>query len=1013
MVLSPEHILLPKYHLILLAWCFPFFTLAQPKVAEIRHFGKEEGLTAPQIYAIIPDEAGLFWLLAQELDTYFFEESTQIVRFDGRAFHTLYDTPYSDLFIHQLAVLDNNDLIINYKKHFFDIFNTISGQLKKVQISASGEDYLNMRSVFQGAGQQAFIAQSHEKVMLLNWNNKVDTLWSFPYKERDDDAWGIFQQDSVIWFSHSGIGIAKYELDKGQIKAYPSDAFEHFKSTTTAPQPITFKEAVERPNGEILFAMRGISPGYFKYVPEKDTFEPLSQIPDNLEAYFPYIDESGHVLLTFGTELANERLLLLDSDDRLTDYSQLLQHVEQSGLCFLSKDFTDHLWVGTKRGLTYLKLQPQKKNIKQLLLPYSMRNAIELEPGKTLFTTELNGWFLWEEVRDTITPFRVFQDDIPLTTNYCRGLYLDKNGALWASNYDGILKVDVSTRQGEFFKSRLGIQAFIQLKSGHFLLEGEKHSTLIEFDPLTETFADYMPAYAEFSLVGKFCHTLHEATNGIIWVGTDVGLIKFDKAARQIRVYSKRDGFRSQAVLSIHEESDGTLWIGTGDAGVHIFDPNTEQFEYLQEKDGLVNKTIAGILKDPEGDLWFSTFDGISCYKVDENTFLNFNTEDGFSHFEFNRHSFYKKRDGRLCFGTIKGMNLFDPAEMKGKPSSPKLLLLEAQFYDKSTKQQAIRNFNLSELREIKLPPHNRYLRLRFAISGLEDAVHHKFSYYLEGYDQGWNALDSRNEVIFNKLPVGRYTLHLFGINANGERTVNPITIDIWITNYFYKTWWFISLGLLLFMIAIYALYRYRLNQVYQMLELRTRIASDLHDDVGGLLTGITMQTEILELSNAPPEKRKLQNLRELSQNALSRMRDVVWSIDARRDKIGDLIDRMREQAEEMLAPKGMQYKITTQNLNQEKVLPIEIRQHLYLIFKEALSNTVRHAQATHVDVNIGNFGNFFEMRIKDNGIGLDFSQKGTGLGIDNINRRAAKIEGIVKFTNQNGLEILVRREAL
>lgn len=1000
----------PLYFLLLFI-ATPGFS--QPQISQIKHFGKAEGLTSPRIYAILPNEDGLFWLLAQELDTYFFEEATQIVRFDGRSFRTLYDTPDPELFIHQLTLLDSNSLVINYKMPFFDILNTQSGQFERKEIGPSGLEELNMRSELFGEGQQSFIVQTPEKVLLVNWQNGLDTLWSFAYQEGEEDAWGVFQHDDVIWFSHTSIGMAKYQQDDGQVKYYPASAFESLDTSIEQARSITFREAVSRPNGEIVFAMRDLSPGYFRYRPERDRFEPVQGIPKTLESYAPYRDEAGRVLLAFGTESADEALWLMDLDDQLVDYSHLLPPATPLGLCFFSKDLTNHLWVGTTKGLTYIKLQPQKKKIKKLLQPYSMRNAIELTPGKTLFATELNGWFLWEEARDTIEPFPVYQNGEKQSTNYCRGFYLDDQGTLWATNYEGLLKVNWQTQQCAFYKSDSLIQAFLQLKNGHFLLEGEKHPTLLEFNPATETFTDYMPAIDGFSLVGKFCHALHEAANGIIWAGTDVGLIKFDKKAKQIEVYSKKDGFRSRAILSIHEEPDGKLWLGTGDAGVHIFDPETEQLAYIQEKDGLTNKTVAGILKDVEGDLWFSTFNGISCYKIEEKTFLNYSEVDGFSHFEFNRHSFYQKPDGRLCFGTIQGMNVFDPRELKGNPTFPKLLLLEAQFYDKATGGQSVRHYNLSQLNEINLPPNNRYLRLRFALSELEDAALHKFAYFLEGYDEGWNALDTRNEVLFNKLPVGNYTLHIRGISAKGEWNVNPATIDIQIAQYFYKTWWFISLCLLTFVGAVYALYRYRLNQVYRMLELRTRIASDLHDDVGGLLTGIAMQTEILELAKGPPEKSKLQNLRELSKNALSRMRDVVWSIDARRDKIGDLLDRMREQAEEMLAAKGIQYKITTHNLNEEKVLPIDIRQHLYLIFKEALSNAVRHAQATRVEVNLGNNGAAFEMRIRDNGIGLDEAKKATGLGLDNMKRRAAKMKAVIEFTNRKGFEILVRREAI
>lgn len=1002
------------YFFFFSVYCCPVFTFAQPEIAEIKHF--EEGLIINQVAKILQDEEGLFWLLTQELNSFYHESGSQIVQFDGWEFRTLYDTPHPDVLIRELFQLGNNELLINYDRPYFDVFNTLTGHFEEVKLDDFwGKDLTVWGSLNERSEERFFGAQTPEKVWLTAWNGRLDTICSFPYQKSKYDLRSFFQHGDAIWVSKAGLGSIKYDRVSQKWKRYSVNDIEGV-TTIIDEEAITFGGAAEAPNGDLIFAMRGVLPGYFKYNPHRDKFEPIPQLPAHLGSDLPFTDKSGRILMSFGSwRSKKDGLWLLDLDGRFIDYSRLLQIFDPSIAIywFFSEDFTDHLWLSTSAGLTYIKLQKKKKEIERLLTAYSMRSAIELAPGKTLFTTELNDWFLWDEVRDTLTPFTIFQDGRPQSADYCRGLYLDKNNGLWASNYLGILKVDLSTRRCDFFESPVGIQAFTRLKNGHFLLLGNDHPIPLEFDPATKTFTDYIPLPEGLSLIGRFCHSVRETADGAVWVGTNRGLIKYDKAGRKVRNYTQKDGLRSNVILVVHEEADGKLWLGTSGAGVHIFDPQIEEFTYLQEKDGLVDNTVAGILKDVDGDWWFSTFDGVSCYKQEEESFLNFNTEDGFSYFEFNRFSFYQKTDGRLCLGTLKGMNIFDPHELKGEPSLPKLLLREAQFYDRSEGRQKTRRYNLSQLTEIRLPPHDRHLRLRFVLSELGEADLHKFSYFLEGYDEGWNRLNFKNEVVFNKLPVGDYTLHLRGVNARGERNVNPVSIHIQVAEYFYKTAWFIGLCLLLFVASVYALYRYRLNQIYKMMELRTKIAGDLHDDVGGLLTGIAMQTEILELRKDPPEKSKLRRLRELSQEALSQMRDVVWSIDARRDKIGDLLDRMREQAEEMLAPKGIEYKITASGLDEKKALPIEIRQHLYLIFKEALSNAVRHAQANRLEIRLENRDDAFEMRIRDNGVGLDPGKKTTGLGLDNIKMRAAKIQATVEFINCDGLEIWIRRKTL
>lgn len=195
---------------------------------------------------------------------------------------------------------------------------------------------------------------------------------------------------------------------------------------------------------------------------------------------------------------------------------------------------------------------------------------------------------------------------------------------------------------------------------------------------------------------------------------------------------------------------------------------------------------------------------------------------------------------------------------------------------------------------------------------------------------------------------------------------------------------------------------------------LRVKISSDLHDDVGSILTGLAMQTEILQQGATEDRSQKLQRLGQLSRDAMSRMRDAVWAMDTRKDKWESLQDRMREFAEETLGEKGIDYQIKFENINFQNQLPSEIRQNLYLIFKEAITNVVKHAQASKVNIFLKNVGAAFEMKIKDNGIGRkqnDFQS--AGLGLSNMQLRAEQIQANLEFLQKDGFGILLRREKM
>lgn len=796
--LNAKNTLKERYRLLFFVFiCSPLFLYSQPEIAKVQHFGEKEGLDL-LINQIFQDKKGMLWLLGWHDNPFFHEVESHLIQFDGREFRTIYDRPNLDAVMFRLSTVDDKQLIINYLGPYFDVFDTQTGHFETVDLNLLSNEVQRVWSSSEAKMPYTFALKTVPEVKLFSWDNKqLDSICTIPRRESNLQLWGFFQHKNYTWVSDGGIGWVKYDHTSKQMRQYTVEDFEGLTTLIDTETPITFVNAIVASNGEILVAVRNALPGYYLYDQKQDKFNAIPGLPNDLESYLPIEDKAGRILFTYWPSSGQRRALwLLDLDGNLIDYSHVSESLNANMYCVYSSDFTDHLWVGTYTGLAFIKLRSKEKSIEQLPTPYSMRSMIELDTGKLLLSTELNGWFLWDKAQDTLLSFPIFQNGQHLPTNYCRGFFRDENGWILASNLFGLVKFNPITKEAIFYEASIKIQAFTKMKNGHFLLVGDHHSVPIEFDPINEVFSDFIPETNKISLMDRFSHTILETKNGIIWVGTNRGLLRYDKKLPEVRVFSKKDGLKSNVILYLYEATDGKLWMGTGGAGVHIFDPETEQFSYLQEKEGLTNNTVAGILKDSDGDMWFSTFKGISCYKPEEETFLNFSQEDGFSHFEFNRYSFYQKSDGRLCFGTLNGMNIFDPQALKGTPKFPKLWLTEAQFYDGQEGKQKIRHYNLSELTTINLPPDNRYLRFKFALSDFENADQHKFAYFLEGYDDNWNTLGNKNEVIFNKLPVGNYTLHLQGLNARGEFNANPVTIDIHIAQYFYKSTWFYFLCL-------------------------------------------------------------------------------------------------------------------------------------------------------------------------------------------------------------------------
>jgi signal transduction histidine kinase len=210
---------------------------------------------------------------------------------------------------------------------------------------------------------------------------------------------------------------------------------------------------------------------------------------------------------------------------------------------------------------------------------------------------------------------------------------------------------------------------------------------------------------------------------------------------------------------------------------------------------------------------------------------------------------------------------------------------------------------------------------------------------------------------------------------------------------------------LLLTAIGVGLLWRYRHREVRRQEALRTRIAADLHDEVGSMLTQISMQSTLLREGRYAPAQQQLylDQMAEASRRAARQMRDAVWSIDARYDSALSLLDRLRDHAHEVLPPAGLELDFRADAAIEALTVPLATRQALYYIYKEALHNVVKHAQARQVWVWVRVRQQQLELEVRDDGHGLASPGQPGGQGQRNMRMRAQAVGGRVTFDTAKG----------
>jgi signal transduction histidine kinase len=233
-----------------------------------------------------------------------------------------------------------------------------------------------------------------------------------------------------------------------------------------------------------------------------------------------------------------------------------------------------------------------------------------------------------------------------------------------------------------------------------------------------------------------------------------------------------------------------------------------------------------------------------------------------------------------------------------------------------------------------------------------------------------------------------------------------PASVSFTILPPIWRRWWFISLAVLAMCVTIYALYRYRVARLVEVANIRTRIASDLHDDIGSNLTRIAILSEVAQSHLHDDGKEigsQLLSIAEISRESVASMSDIVWAINPKHDTLLDLVQRMRRFATEILVSRGIAFQFHAPEVDQELKLGANTRRNIFLVFKEALHNATRHSGCSSVVVDLKIERPWLILKIRDDGIGFDQEVAGDGHGFLSMTRRSRDLGGQLQVSSNPG----------
>ena len=1013
------------------------FVHGQKRIESIQTISLKEGLSDRFVTDIEQDDKGFLWIGTYNGLNYF--DGTEVVPFTDNV-NSKYRISKSHIV--DLALRSPTELLLKYQyiDDFIDVVNPYTFTHTPIPLTEKNGFKGKFRAFHFGRnGEVNILAEKDNEFVIYGLTDthrwRAAIRFTLPEVFNRGTYTLLQSKDNAFYILEPKSGILKVD-STGDQRLYPI----HSLSEGQRKRPLNEVDDLlyEDSYGRLFAIFRTLS-GVFLYNSQTDNFElyaPLSN--DNFFAEI-WEDQLGKLLFSTQTEASEVEALFLLQGDKVSDYTFVLS-AEAKITSVRGEDFSSLLYIGALSGVKKVALS--SSNVQRILSKdidvrngewgYAIHGMVMDEDQDLYIVREVENWFKYNQKTQSIDTLYLLDDQGKRRVFFCSfALVLDDEKNLWGCSCAGnrktyfLNKYNTVTGKTTTYQTELLIYGLTKsedqklwMPMGYKSKEEIIRAKLVSFDPQTETFETYENADGTNPLNGRLPRFLYEDKNGGLWIGTLEGLVYVDRQKRTSQLFLKGNGtgkniLNHNEVMVVQEDSKGNILAGTR-GGLNIYNPLTQAVESYDETHGLCNKSITGILSDESDNLWLSTFNGISYFDRKNKTFQNFDLDDGLSHSEFNRFGFYKSPGGKYFFGGMNGITAFYPEDLLREDSASNLYVTKVTMYDGNLDSIIEQRADLHNLTYLDINPSVTFFEINFGLNDLRDAARNQYQVQLEGVDGDWVYLGNTPRVRYNQLPSGEYILLLRGANFRGIWTEEPYEITIRVRQVFYKTWWFLTLLTLGLLGIVYYFYTYDLRQALKVERLRTKIASDLHDEVGSIMTRISMGAELLKegVFEEEEQQEEMDHIAKQSREVTSIMSDVVWSIDARKDRVRDLLDRMREHLEELLTPAQIQYDLKFDHLPEDKKLRLNVRQNLYFIFKEAINNIVKHSNANMVNVYLDNTSRGFVMSITDNG-SISKPNIKTGQGLKNMQMRADRMNAQLTISKDDGYQILLKMDGL
>ena len=979
--------------------------IAQPYF--FRHYQVENGLSNNTVYCSIQDKNGFLW----------FGTKDGLNRFDGFHFKTfkVNDDEQSlrpDLI--NCLLNDNRGILWVGSTKGLYFFDPLKEHL--VSFADSLGNVSELKS--DGKGQLWFLSNS----MLCYYIFKTKTIKSFPTNKFFNATAICVDFEGKIWVSTDKGILQKYNEKNNTFKGF--DLFSH-----SSEVPSNLIEKLYFSDNKSIF-IGTTSQGLKKFDLNTSTYiDVMTFNQDRTRVHVRDIIRYSATEIWLATE--SGIFIFDEKNNKITNLKKKFLDpfsLSDNAVYSLCKDSEGGMWAGTYfGGINYYspkyslfeKYYPD--NSKKSISGNAVREICEDYLGNIWIGTEDFGLNKLNPKTGEITQFVPTGKKGSIAHSNIHGLLAIGND-LWIGTFEyGLDIMDIRTgKVRKHYNSGLGkhdlksnfIVSFYHTKLGEIYV-GSAYD-LYKYNPKIDGFESVKEVPKQI-----WVSSILEDFNKTIWIGTHNGVYYFNPITKEKGVLqhnpSNKNTITNNDINAIYEDSKQCLWFSTEGGGLCKLSKNRKIMTSFTTQNGLPSNFVFKALEDEKNMMWITTSRGLVNFNPENNNVVIYTKNNGLLSDQFNYNSGYKDKNGKMYFGSVKGMITFNPKNIVKESLVSFIYLTDFQINNKDQtigKENSILKNSITFTNEITLPNDKSSFSIDFTALSFTSPEMTIFSYFMEGLDKEWTEIRPNRIVYFTNLSSGKYVFKLRAF-VNGSWTKKGKQLIINILPPWWATWW----AYLFYTIVVFSLIYYLFTSYHtivedkkekEIYEAKIDFFTNLAHEIRTPLTLIKGPLEnLLEQTDEIPEIKEDVVLMDRNTNRLIAL--VTQILDFRKVESKSFsLDFVKVNVKELLKDSFTNFKLLTQKRKLEYTIICPLNdiyafadeEALNKIFSNLLNNAVKFASkkvevrmcensknATHLTIEFENDGlkiplqkkeKIFEpfYRLKES------KQEGTGIGL-------------------------------